>query len=138
MIRITSGTVRTSLGLKTSKDKPFALPSAEEQRFIDRDVAARVYQEVPQEPVATPPDARVSEGVGVNLDEEKAGTEGDELVGNLDADQLKTMKLDQLKQLAADMGIDTTGLRTREDYAKAIAAVDVILEPELSVEEPVE
>lgn len=138
MIKITSGTCRTSLGLKTSKDKPFSLPPAEEQRLIDRNVAARVYQEAPQEPVATPPAPPVGKGVCVNMHEENTGAEGDELAGNLDADQLKKMKPDDLKQLAADMGIDTAGLRTREGYAKAIAAVDVILEPELSVEEPVE
>ncbi len=138
MIRIISGTCRTSLGLKTSKDMPFSLPAAEEQRLIDRKVAARVYREELLEPVATPPVAPASEGVGVTLSTEKLGAEGEEIVGNLDADQLKTMKLDQLKQLAKDMGIDTTGLRTKDDYAAAIAAVDVIVEPDLSAEEIVE
>ena len=138
MIRITSGTVRTSQGLKTSKDKPFALPPKEEQRFIDRKVAARVYEEAPLEPVATPPVAPEGERVGVTLSPEETGAEGEETVGNLDADQLKKMKLDELKKLAEDMGIDTTGLRTKDDYAKAIAAVDVILGPELFAEEIVE
>lgn len=138
MIRITSGTVRTSQGLKTSKDKPFTLPPEEEQRFIDRKVAARVYEEAPLEPVATPPVAPAGEGVGVTLSPEETDAEGEETVGNLDADQLKKMKLDDLKQLAKDMGIDTTGLRTKDDYAAAIAAVDVILGPELSAEEIVE
>lgn len=138
MIRITSGTVRTSQGLKTSKDKPFALPPEEEQRFIDRNVAARVYQEAPPEPVATPPAAPQDEGVDVNSSEEKPGAEGEETAANLDADQLKKMKLDDLKKLAKDMGIDTTGLRTKDDYAKAIAAVEVVLEPDLTVEDPVE
>ena len=138
MIKITSGTVRTSQGLKTSKDKPFTLPPEEEQRFIDRKVAARVYQEAPLEPVATPPVASEGEGVDVNSSEGKPGAEGEETVGNLDADQLKKMKLDELKKLAEDMGIDTTGLRTKDDYASAIAAVDVVVEPDLSVEDPVE
>lgn len=138
MIRITSGTVRTSQGLKTSKDKPFALPPEEEQRFIDRKVAARVYAETPAEGVATPPVAPEGDGVGVNSSEEKPGTEGEETAGNLDVEQLKKMKLDDLKQLAEDMGIDTTGLRTKDDYAKAIAAVEVVVEPDLTVEDPVE
>ena len=138
MIRITSGTVRTSQGLKTSKDKPFALPPEEEQRFIDRNVAARVYQEEPLEQVATPPAAPQGEGVGVNSSEDKPDAEGEETAANLDADQLKKMKLDDLKKLAEDMGIDTTGLRTKDDYAKAIAAVEVVLEPDLTVEDPVE
>lgn len=138
MIRITSGTVRTSQGLKTSKDKPFALPPEEEQRFIDRNVAARVYQEAPLEPVATPPAAPQGEGVDVNSSEDKPDAEGEETAANLDADQLKKMKLDDLKKLAEDMSIDTTGLRTKDDYAKAIAAVEVVLEPDLTVEDPVE
>ncbi len=138
MIRITSGTVRTSQGLKTSKDKPFSLPPEEERRFIDRKVAARVYQEAPLEPVATPPVAPKGEGVDVNSSEEKPGAEGEETAANLDIDQLKSMKLDELKKLAEDMGIDTTGLRYKDDYAKAIAAVDVVIEPDLSVEGPVE
>lgn len=138
MIRITSGTVRTSQGLKTSKDKPFALPPEEEQRFIDRKVAARVYQEVPLEPGATPPVDPEGDGAGVNSSEEKTGAEGEETAGNLDAEQLKKMKLDDLKKLAEDMGIEATGLRTKDDYAKAIAAVDVVIEPDLTVEDPVE
>lgn len=138
MIKIISGTVRTSLGLKTSKDKPFSLPPKEEQRFIDRKVAARVYQEEVLEPVATPSADPAGEGVGVTSSTEELGAEGEETVGNLDADQLKKMKLDDLKQLAKDMDIDTNGLRTKDDYVAAIAAVDVILGPELSAEEIVE
>lgn len=143
MIKITSGTVRTSQGLKTSKDKPFALPPEEEQRFIDRKVAARVYQEAPLEPVATPPVAPEGEGVDVNSSEEKPGAEGEETAGNLNADQLKTMRLDELKQMAKNMGIDTTGLRSKEDYAKALAVAKAVVEdledlPNLSAEDPVE
>lgn len=138
MIKIISGTCRTSQGLKTSKDKPFALTPEEEQRLIDRKVAARVYQEAPLEPVATPPVAPEGEGVDVNSSEEKTGAEGEETVGNFDVEQLKKMKLDDLKQLAKDMGIETTGLRYKDDYAQAIAAVDVVIEPDLAVEDPVE
>lgn len=138
MIKIISGTVRTSQGLKTSKDKPFALPPEEEQRFIDRNVAARVYQEAPLEPVATPPVAPQGDGVDVNTSEQNDAQKVEEAPANLDVDQLKSMKLDDLKQLAKDMGVDTTGLRSREDYAKAIAAVDVIVEPDLTAEDVVE
>lgn len=140
MIRITSGTVRTSQGLKTSKDKPFALPPKEEQRFIDRNVAARVYQEELMEHVATPSADPKGDGVDVNSSVEKPGAEGEETAAIQEID-LTSLKLDKLKLLAKDMGIDTTGLRTKDDYAKAIAAVaavDVIVEPDLSAEDPVE
>ena len=139
MIKIISGTCRTSLGLKTSKNEPFALPSKEEQRLIDRNVAARVYQEAPMEQVATPPAGHEGEGVGVTSNEDNSGADVEENAANLDVDQLKSMKLDQLKRLAMDMGVDTTGLRSKGDYAAAIAAVDVTIEgPELSAEDPVE
>ena len=46
--------------------------------------------------------------------------------GHLDYDQLiKDFKLGELKDLAAKMEIDTTGLRNKDDYAKAISAVEV-------------
>ena len=138
MIRITSGTVRTSLGLKTSKDKPFSLPPKEEQRFIDRKVAARVYQEEVLEPVATPPVTPQGDGVDVNSPEKNPGVEDEEAAVNLDVEQLKKMKLDDLKLLAEDMGIDTTGLRLKDDYIAAIATVDAVIETDLHVEEPVE
>lgn len=147
MIRITSGTVRTSLGLKTSKDKPFILPPKEEQRFIDRKVASRVYEEAPFERVATLPDATDGDGAGVNSPENENGAEVEETTGHLNAEDLMGMSLPELKQLAADMGVDATGMKTKQDYAKAIAAVEVtipheaIIEeelPDLTTEEPVE
>lgn len=139
MIKVISGTCRTSLGLKTSRDIPFTLPPKEEQRLIDRKVAARVFAEEAMEPVATPPVAPEGDGTGVNITDGENGMEGEETAANLDVEQLKTMKLDQLKHLAEGMGIDTTGLRTKDDYARAIAAVDVAVDgPNLTVEDPVE
>lgn len=46
-------------------------------------------------------------------------------VGHLDEAELAEMKFDDLKRLAADMGVDTKGLKSKADYAKAIAAVEV-------------
>lgn len=48
----------------------------------------------------------------------------DMVKGHLDFDQLKKMGKDELKDLAEKLGIDATGLKTKEDYAKAIAAVE--------------
>lgn len=48
----------------------------------------------------------------------------DMVKGHLDFDQLKKMGKDELKELAEKMGVDATGLKTKEDYAKAIAAVE--------------
>lgn len=48
----------------------------------------------------------------------------------LDKAQLEEMKFDDLKSLAADMGVDTTGFKKKADYIEAIAAVEIIPSPE--------
>ena len=53
------------------------------------------------------------------------GATGEPTQGHLDYTSLMGMKLDELKDLAAQMQIDTTGLRTKSDYAKAISAEEV-------------
>lgn len=53
---------------------------------------------------------------------------------HLDPAQLEEMKVDDLKQLAADMGVDTTGFKKKADYVAAIAAVEVIPGPETDEE----
>lgn len=44
---------------------------------------------------------------------------------HLDKAQLDEMKFDDLKKLAADMGIDITGIKKKADLVDAIAAVEV-------------
>ena len=145
MIKIISGTCRTELGLKTSKDEPFSLSSEAEKRLVDRKVARYIWPNVNMAAVATPPVDSKNEETSVNSAETKNGSEGDgdgdaqNIVidaANLNIEQLKTLKLDQLKKLAQDMGIEATGLRSRDDYANAIAAVCVTV-PDLSAEDPV-
>lgn len=138
MIRIISGVCRTELGIKRVGDEPFTLTPAAEERLVKRKVAAYVYTEVPVEPVATPLVDQNDDGTGVNTSDAEVAAEGEENATSLGVDQLRSMKLDHLKQLAEDMGIDTEALRTRADYARAIAAVDAIVEPDLTVEGPVE
>ena len=53
-----------------------------------------------------------------------ANVNTDMVKGHLDFDQLKKMGKDELKDLAEKLGVDATGLKTKEDYAKAIAAVE--------------
>lgn len=48
---------------------------------------------------------------------------------HLDKGQLEEMKYDDLKKLAADMGIDTAGLKKKADLVEAIAAEEVIPGP---------
>ena len=45
---------------------------------------------------------------------------------HLDKVQLEEMKLEELKRLAADLEVDTQGLRTKSDYVEALAQVPVV------------
>lgn len=47
------------------------------------------------------------------------------LTGTLDPEQLESMKLDDLKRLAAQMGIDTKGLSKKAEFIEAITAQEV-------------
>jgi hypothetical protein len=50
-------------------------------------------------------------------------------MAHLDAEQLTNeLTLEQLKVMAKDMGVEATGLRSKKDYAEAIAAVEVDLD----------
>lgn len=56
---------------------------------------------------------------------EAVNDEPEMLEGHLDRAQLEGMKLDELKQLAADLGLDTKGLTKKAEYVEAIASVEV-------------
>lgn len=47
------------------------------------------------------------------------------VTGHLDADQLQKMEVRDLKALAAQMGIDTKGMKAKKDYIEAITAHEV-------------
>ena len=53
---------------------------------------------------------------------------------HLDRRQLEEMTVDNLKGLAADMGIDTTRLKKKSEYVEAISAVEVEPGEEISAE----
>jgi hypothetical protein len=95
------------------------LPDAEAARLIKRGVAVEV--------VATAPEP-VSDG------EETVNTSNLE-VGNLDPEQLSSMKVEELKALAENMGVDVSGCKKRDEYIAAISAEPVCYDP-LSVTDP--
>lgn len=137
MIKIISGTCRTSKGLKTSKDKPFDLPAAEEQRFIDRKVAVRVFAEPPVEEVATPHVAPDGAAAGVNSADTKNGAEGDDggaandapvaniVDGHFVKEDLMKLTRDNLNALAADLGIDGESCANKGEVADLICAIEI-------------
>lgn len=51
-------------------------------------------------------------------------------MGHIDKAQLEEMTVPNLKKLAADMGIDATGLKNKADYVAAIAAQEITLDAE--------
>lgn len=132
MIKIKCGTCGTSQGYMTPSSGELSLPASEEARLVARGVADYVTRPVigDHDAAATPPDGGDDGGAGENTPDMEVPAEGLEApggngIGHLDEEQLLTMKLVDLKALAEDMGIDTSGLKSKADYAKAIAAVEV-------------
>lgn len=59
------------------------------------------------------------------VEDEAEEQEQQEAKHHLDKAQLDEMKFDDLKKLAADMGIDIIGIKKKADLVDAIAAVEV-------------
>lgn len=57
--------------------------------------------------------------------DETPATEEESVIGHLDPAQLSGMRVDDLKVLANELGIDTTRFKKKDDYVKAIAAEQV-------------
>lgn len=98
--------------LKTPEDGPFMCDEAQAERLVRLGVAAYVTGralEAPQDPDAdTDPD---------NQEPEKA-------TGHLDAAELEGWEYNQLKKLAADMGVTPKG-KKKADLIAAITAAEV-------------
>lgn len=75
-------------------------------------------------------DAAVATGYFKLMEDNGAAAPASEQTAHLSKAQLEEMKFDDLKSLAADMGVDTTGFKKKADYVEAIAAVEVIPGPE--------
>ena len=116
---------------------------AEARRLVALGVAAIVH-EVDEAPVASGITVESGDTPCVDMPSEENGTEGD-AEAYLDAKQLQEMTVAQLKELAAELGIETAKLRKKDDLIAAIVAVPVepgeeISEddlPELSADAPV-
>ena len=57
------------------------------------------------------------------------GTQAPDVVttARLDPEHLETLKIAELRQLAADMGVDISASKTKQDIVAAIASVDVAI-----------
>ena len=100
------------------------MPPAEAERLAALGVA-EIIGSSGSEPVATPPVITTKDTQSSDMDAEDDGVEAPQEGYHLDATQLESMTVANLKSLAEDMGVKTSARWTKADYVAAIAAVEV-------------
>lgn len=106
-IRVTVGTVgyydaKHAHKRMTAADGPFECEDAQAEHFVS---------------------AGVAEYVGGVIEADEADEQ--EVTGHLAKSQLEEMTIQQLQNLAVDLGVDVTGCKKKADYVDAIAAAEV-------------
>ena len=96
---------------------------AEAKRLVALGIAA-IVREVDEAPVATASTGRNDAAPCADMPSEENGAESG-AEAHLDAAQLQEMTVAQLKELAAELGIETAKLRKKDDLIAAIVAVPV-------------
>lgn len=106
-IRVTVGTVgfydaKHAHKRKTAADGPFECEDTQAEHFVSAGVAEYI-------------------GGVIKADE----ADDQEATGHLAKNQLEEMTIQQLQNLAGDLGVDVTGCKKKADYVDAIAAAEV-------------
>lgn len=106
-IRVTVGTVgyydaKHAHKRTTAADGPFECEDTQAEHFVS---------------------AGVAEYVGGVIEADEADEQ--EVTGHLAKSQLEEMTIQQLQNLAGDLGVDVTGCKKKADYVDAIAAAEV-------------
>lgn len=106
-IRVTMGTVgyydaKHAHKRMTAADGPFECEDTQAERFVSAGVAEYV-------------------GGAIEADE----VDEQEVTGHLAKSQLEEMTIQQLQNLAGDLGVDVTGCKKKAEYVDAIAAAEV-------------
>lgn len=106
-IRVTVGTVgfydaKHAHKRKTAADGPFECEDTQAEHFVS---------------------AGVAEYIGGVIKANEADDQ--EVTGHLAKNQLEEMTIQQLQNLAGDLGVDVTGCKKKADYVDAIAAAEV-------------
>lgn len=106
-IRVTVGTVgyydaKHAHKRMTAADGPFECEDTQAEHFVS---------------------AGVAEYVGGVIEADEADDQ--EVTGNLAKSQLEEMTIQQLQNLAGDLGVDVTGCKKKAEYVDAIAAAEV-------------
>ena len=94
---------------KTAADGAFDIDDVQAERLVSLGVAEY---------------ATTTEKTAKTAEPAKETDEDEKLVGNLDADTLGAMDFNELKKLAADMGVTPKG-KKKVDYIEAIIAAEV-------------
>lgn len=106
-IRVTVGTVgyydaKHAHKRMTAADGPFECEDTQAEHFVS---------------------AGVAEYVGGAIEVDEANEQ--EVTGHLAKSQLEEMTIQQLQNIAGDLGVDVTGCKKKADYVDAIAAAEV-------------
>lgn len=106
-IRVTVGTVgyydaKHAHKRMTAADGPFECEDTQAEHFVSAGVAEYI-------------------GGVIKADE----ADDQEVTGHLAKSQLEEMTIQQLQNLAGDLGVDVTGCKKKVDYVDAIAAAEV-------------
>lgn len=106
-IRVTVGTVgyydaKHAHKRMTAADGPFECEDTQAEHFVS---------------------AGVAEYIGGVIEADEADDQ--EVTGHLAKSQLEEMTIQQLQNLAGDLGVDVTGCKKKADYVDAIAAAEV-------------
>lgn len=106
-IRVTVGTVgyydaKHAHKRMTAADGPFECEDTQAEHFVS---------------------AGVAEYVGGVIEADEADEQ--EVTGHLAKSQLEEITIQQLRNLAGDLGVDVTGCKKKADYVDAIAAAEV-------------
>lgn len=106
-IRVTVGTVgyydaKHAHKRMTAADGPFECEDTQAEHFVSAGVAEYV-------------------GGVIEVDE----ADDQEVTGHLAKSQLEEMTIQQLQNLAGDLGVDVTGCKKKAEYVDAIAAAEV-------------
>lgn len=106
-IRVTVGTVgyydaKHAHKRMTAADGPFECEDTQAEHFVS---------------------AGVAEYVGGVIEADEADDQ--EVTGHLAKSQLEEMTIQQLQNLAVDLGVDVTGCKKKAEYVDAIAAAEV-------------
>lgn len=106
-IRVTVGTVgyydaKHAHKRMTAADGPFECEDTQAEHFVS---------------------AGVAEYVGGVIEADEADEQ--EVTGHLAKSQLEEITIQQLQNLAGDLGVDVTGCKKKADYVDAIAAAEV-------------